>query len=174
MPLSLSDVVRTTFLGGLGELNALLDAAEKHASDNPVEMTGLLDARLADDMFDFVKQIQTATDNARRITDRLVGNEPSSRPDPEPTIAALKARVDETIAHVRAADAAAIDASVDRAMKIDLGAGEMDFTGRSYALGFGLPNFTFHVVTAYGILRHRGLPLGKVGFITPYLRAAYS
>lgn len=171
MTLSLSDVVRTTFLGGLGELGALLDAAQALAGETSVDVAELLEARLADDMFTFAKQIQSATDTARRVTDRLAGTEASSRPDPEPTLAGLKARIDETIAHVRAADAAAVDASVDRAMKIDLGAGEMDFTGRSYALGFALPNFTFHVVTAYGILRHRGAPLGKVGFITPYMRA---
>ena len=167
MSLSLSDLTRTTFVGGLGA------AAEKHAGDEPVAISELLEARLVADMFTFAQQIHAATDTARRATDRLGGAEPGSLPDPEVSVAGLTQRIEATIEHLMAVDAAAIDAATDRAMKVDLGTGPMDFTGRSYALGFALPNFLFHVATAYDIMRHRGVRLGKVDYIVPFVGACH-
>lgn len=171
MSLTLSDYVCTTFVGGLATLQSLLDAAESHANAKSVAVTGLLEARLADDMFSFTQQVQTATDNARRVTDRLRGAEPSSMPDPQPSIAGLTQRVSETREHVLAADRAAIDATTERTMKVELGPGLMDFTGRSYVLGFGVPNFLFHVTTAYDILRQQGVKLDKATYIKPFMVA---
>ena len=171
MTIPFSDVVRSTFLGGLGELSTLLAEVEARAADGASDADALLNARLYDDMFTFAQQIQSATDTARRVTDRLAGGEPSSRPDPETTVAALKARIDETIAHVTAADAAALDASVERVMEVNLGQGPMSFTGRAYVLGFAIPNLLFHVTTAYGILRSQGSPLGKARYIVPFMQA---
>lgn len=171
MSLSLSDLTTTTFIGGLGTLRALLEQAESHATAESIDIAELLEARLAPDMFTLMQQIQAATDTARRVTDRLAGAEASSKPDPEATVAALIARVDETVSHVAAGDAAKIDANTDVEMSIDLGAGPMQFTGRSYALGFALPNFLFHVTTAYDILRARGLSLGKIAYVMPFMAA---
>ncbi|MGD8863458.1 MAG: DUF1993 domain-containing protein [Myxococcales bacterium] len=168
---TLSDFTSTSFLGGLGTLRALLDAADKHAEGESIPVTDLLGARLRDDMFDFKQQVQAATDSARRITDRLSGAEASSRPDPEPTVAALLARIDETIEHVKSADASKIDENADVELSVDLGAGPMTFTGRSLALGFAVPNVLFHVTTAYDILRHRGVSLGKVMYVMPFMSA---
>jgi hypothetical protein len=169
MSVALSDLTKATFLGGLGTLQSVIDAAEKHADGDAV--ADLLKARLVDDMFDFVQQVQAATDTARRVTDRLAEREPTGMPDPERTLEALRERIAQTIAHIQAADEAAIDTAVDRVMTIDLGAGPMKFTGRSYFLGFAMPNFLFHVTTAYDILRHRGVELGKVDFIRPFVGA---
>lgn len=171
MSSTLSDFMCATFTGGLGTLRAVLEAAESHATANSLAIAELLESRLAPDMFSFAQQIQAATDTSRRVTDRLSGADASSLPDPEPSIAALTERVDATLARVAAADRAKIDATADRAMTIDLGAGPMPFTGRSYVLGFGVPNFLFHVATAYDILRQQGAPLGKVIYITPFVAA---
>jgi len=173
MSLTLSDVVRTTFVGGLGTLNSVLEAAAKHGGGDPEAANALLEARLIDDMFTLAQQVQAATDTARRVTDRLAGRDASRREDPERSIDALRERIAQTIEHVRAGDAAAIDARTDQAMTIDLGGGPMEFTGRSYALGFAIPNFLFHVATAYDILRHRGVQLGKVDYVRPFVGATF-
>lgn len=171
MSLPLSDLTRTTFVGGLGTLRAVLVAARKYAKGESIDVSELLDERLAPDMFTFVQQVQAASDTARRVTDRLSGAEPSSWPDPERTVEGLIERIDATIEHVKAADAATIDAAADREMSIDLGEGPMDFTGRSYVLGFALPNFLFHVTTGYDIMRQEGVRLGKRDYIAPFVAA---
>jgi hypothetical protein len=119
-------------------------------------------------MFTFTEQIQAATDTARRGTDRLADKEATSADDPAATIDGLSERVKATIEHVSACDRPAIDASLDRKFKVNMGV-ELDFTGRTYALGFALPNFLFHVTTAYDILRHKGVELGKREYIAPFL-----
>jgi hypothetical protein len=174
MTLPLSDVLCTTFTGGLGTLRSVLEAVDKHAAGDAAMVAQILQGRLAPDMFTFAQQVQAATDSARRVTDRLSGGEPSSMPDPESTIAALIERVGHSVERVAAADRAAIDATTDREMTIDLGVGPMKFTGRSYVLGFALPNFLFHVTTAYAILRHQGAPLGKALYVMPFGMACNS
>lgn len=169
--MTLSDFVCTSFLGGLGTLRTVLEAAQKHAEAEAIPITELLEARLSPDMFTFTQQIQAATDTTRRITDRLSGLDASSMPDPEASVAALMERIDATIERVKSADTAKIDAMADVELSIDLGAGPMPFTGRSLALGFAVPNVLFHAATAYDIMRHRGVALGKVMYIMPFMAA---
>ena len=112
-------------------------------------------------------------DTARRVTERLANREPSSKPDPESSFAALTAprrRVAETIEGVLSADRAAIDKRQDDNFTVNIGQ-DIPFTGRSYALAFGVPNVLFRVSMAYGIMRHNGVQLGKVDYIAPFLSA---
>jgi len=169
MSLNLSDIVVPTFVGGLGTLRTVLDRAAQHAEAEKLDVDSLLDARLYDDMFTFSQQIQAATDTARRVGQRLAGAEPSSMPDPERTFAALGERVGETLEQVRGLDKAAIDEREDVSFTVNLGM-ELTFTGRSYALTFGVPNFLFHVSMAYALMRHRGVQLGKVDYIAPFMQ----
>ena len=170
MSLNLSDIVVPTFVGGLGTLQTVLDHAAKYAEAEALEASALLDARLYGDMFSFTQQVQAATDTARRVTERLMNVEPSSQPDPQSSFEALGARVAQTLEQVQRADRAAIDARLDETFTVNLGQ-EMSFTGRSYALTFAVPNFLFHVSMAYGIMRHKGVALGKVDYIAPFMRA---
>jgi len=169
MTLPLSDIVLPTFTGGLGTLKIVLDRAAEHAVAQAVDPSLLLDARLYEDMFTFTQQVQAATDTARRVTERLAGREPSSMPDPAGTFEALRERVAQTLEAVRGADREAIDARQEERFTVDLGQ-PMPFTGRTYTLSFGIPNFLFHVSMAYAVMRHRGVTLGKIEYIAPFMR----
>ncbi|WP_428267559.1 DUF1993 domain-containing protein [Haliangium sp.] len=170
MILSLYDITVPTLVGGLNSLQGVLDKAVAHVEAKKLDPRALLDARLYPDMFAFQRQVQVVADLARRGVDRLAGVEPASVPDEETTFTELSARLASTLDHVKGADRAAIDASVDREFTVNVGQ-TMTFTGRSYLLGFLLPNFLFHVTTAYDILRHNGVELGKRGFIAPFVMA---
>lgn len=168
MSIPLSDVIIPTFLGGLRQLSTLLDKAAAHTEAKKLEPDALMNSRLYPDMFTFTRQIQSAADVARRGTDRLVGNEASSVEDNESSLAQLAVRVKGTIEHVNAADRAAIDASIDREFTLDMGV-SLDFTGRTYVMRFAIPNFLFHCTTAYAILRHNGVEVGKRDYIAPFM-----
>jgi hypothetical protein len=128
----------------------------------------LLRARLFPDMHPFTRQVQNATDLARRSPERLVGREPSSAEDPAPSFDALSARVKQTREHVQGFDRAAFEGAESRAITLNIGQ-TLELTGTSYALSFTLPNFLFHVTTAYDILRHNGVALGKRDYLGPFL-----
>jgi uncharacterized protein len=166
MPFSLSGASLPVFETGLNALSVLLDKAEAFATAKKIDPAVLLHTRLAPDMFDFTRQVQTATDQARRGSARLAGVEPPSVPDTETTIAELKARIAKTIDYLKTLDAKAIDASVDREIKIPLGANASGLMkGADYLNLFVLPNYFFHLTTAYAILRHCGVEVGKRDFI---------
>jgi len=170
MSLSLSEVVVPALVGGMGTLQTVLRRASAHAEAGALDPEALLGARLRDDMFDFVQQVQAATDTARRGSARLAGVEPSSLPDPERSFDALLERVQRTIEAVKGVDRGAIDRRQEESFVVDLGQ-EMTFTGRSYALGFAVPNCLFHVSMAYGIMRQQGVALGKIEYIAPFMSA---
>jgi len=172
MSISLSEVAVPTFTAGLNTLLAIIDKASSHAQDKGLDPHDLLDARLCPDMFSFTRQIQAASDTARRGIDRVVGVEPASVADNESSFDELRTRVKNSLAHVGQVDRAAVDASEDRKFSVPLGKeAKLDCTGRSYLLGFALPNFLFHVTTAYDILRHHGVELGKRDFLTSFVEA---
>lgn len=168
MSLSLYDVTVPTLVGALTTLKGILGKAAEHAEANKIEPSALLHARLFPDMFSFTRQIQVATDLARRGVARLAGDEPESTEDKETTFAELIARVDATIEVVKAADKAPINGGENREFTLDLGQ-TVQFTGRSYVLTFLFPNVLFHATTAYNILRHNGVQLGKRDFIAPFI-----
>jgi uncharacterized protein len=166
MPSSISAASVSAFEIGLNALSAILDKAEAFAASKKIDAAVLLRSRLAPDMFDLTRQVQTVTDQARRGAARLAGVEPPSVPDTETTIDQLKARLASTLTYLKTLDRKQIDASADREIKFPLGPGITgQMKGEDYLNHFVLPNFYFHLTAAYAILRHCGLDVGKRDFI---------
>jgi uncharacterized protein len=165
MSSSMSQASLPVFEINLNALTALLDKAEAFAAAKKIDPAVLLHSRLAPDMFDFTRQIQIATDHARRGAARLAGVEAPSYEDNETTIAQLKARLAKTVAFLKTVDAKQIDAAADRDITIPLGSQKGHMKGADYLNHFLLPNFYFHVAAAYTNLRHLGLDIGKRDFM---------
>ena len=166
MSFSMSQASVPVFEIELNALSAILDKAEAFAAAKKIDPTVLLHTRLAPDMFDLTRQVQVATDQAKRGAARLAGVEAPSYEDNETTIEQLKARVAKTITYLKTLDRKQIDAAADRVITFPLGGntrGEMQ--GGDYLNHFVLPNFYFHVTAAYAILRHCGLEIGKRDFM---------
>lgn len=170
MPFSLYQLSVPLFTRGLNNLSGVLRKGEAHAEAKKLDQAALLAFRLYPDMFNFTRQIQVAADAAKGCVARLAGMEPPVYEDNERTFAELLARVDKTIAYISGFKAAQIDDSEKhdsekRPIVLKLRAGEMTFTAEDFLLGFAQPNFYFHVTTAYDILRHNGVELGKRDFL---------
>jgi hypothetical protein len=165
MPLSMHQVSVPLVVHTLNALAGLIDKAVEHCRAGGVAEASLLEARLAPDMFPFTRQVQLATDHAKAIAARLAGLENPSFADTETTFPELKARLAKTLDFVRSVPASAFDGAETRDVTLKL-AGEMrTIQGLPYFLHFALPNFYFHVTTAYDILRHQGVAVGKRDFI---------
>jgi hypothetical protein len=125
----------------------------------------LSNARLYPDMLPMKRQVYIACDTAKNAVARLAGVEPPKHEDIEETFAELKARIAKTLDFIQTFKPAQIDGSEDKAIHLKLGQREVDFKGMQYLLGHALPNFYFHVVTAYDILRHNGVEIGKRDYL---------
>jgi uncharacterized protein len=166
MPSSLYQASIPTFEIGLNALSAVIDKAAAFAAAKKIEPSVLLHTKLAPDMFDFTRQVQVVTDQARRGAARLAGVEPPSYEDTETTIDQLKARLAKTVAYLKTIDAKQIDSSADREIAFPLGGGVTGrMKGSDYLNHFVLPNFYFHLTAAYAILRHSGVEIGKRDFM---------
>jgi hypothetical protein len=150
----------------LGNLDVILEKAEASALARKIDPQVFLRARLAPDMFDLVRQVQIATDHAKGAPARLAGVEPPVYEDKEVSFADLKARIQKTLAYLAGFAREQVDGSEERTVKFKAGPMEMQFKGQDYLLGFAMPNFYFHVTTAYAILRHNGVEIGKREFLT--------
>ena len=149
----------------LNALSVLLDKAEAYAEAKKIDPTALLNTRLFPDMFTFTRQVQSACDQAKNGGARLAGIDPPRYEDTEKTIPELKARIAKTVAFVKSLDAKKIDASADREITFPLGpTNKGHMKGSDYLNHFVLPNFYFHATTAYDILRHCGVEIGKRDF----------
>jgi hypothetical protein len=155
------------FIRMLSNLSAILDKAVAQAEAKKLDLSVLTQSRLAPDMLPFTFQIQTATDSVKGCAARLAGIEIPSFPDTEKTFPELKARIAKTIDFLKSVKPEQIDGSEERSVTLKLRSGEVHFTGQSYLLGFVLPNFFFHVTTAYALLRHNGIDIGKQDYIGP-------
>ena len=152
----------------LASLADLLGKAEAHATEKKIDPAVLLQTRLFPDMFPLVRQVQLATDTAKFGAARLAGVESPRFEDVETTFEELYARLDAVADYLRTFDEAALQGSETRAVTLSTRTrGDLHFDGRGYLLGFALPNLFFHVTTAYAILRHRGVPLGKLDYLGP-------
>jgi hypothetical protein len=149
----------------LGNLRVWLDKAEAHATARRFDPTNYLGLRLAPDMLPLVRQIQIASDTAKGCASRLAGLEVPKWADDEASLDDLRERVRRTIEHVQGIPAAAIDGSEAREIVVPLRQGELRFSGEDYLRHFALPNFYFHVTTAYALLRHAGVDLGKRDYL---------
>ncbi|WP_437279767.1 DUF1993 domain-containing protein [Sorangium sp. So ce375] len=149
----------------LGNLSAILKKAVAYAEAKKIEPRVLLDGRLAPDMLSFTRQIQIATDSAKGCGARLAAVDVPKFEDNEASFEELQARVAKTIAFLNSLRPEQIDGSEDREVTIPTRDQPMQFKGLPYLLNFALPNFYFHVTTAYAILRHNGLDIGKMDYL---------
>lgn len=165
MPLTIYDASVPVLVRGLTILTALLDKGEAHARETGVEVSSYLEARLAPDMLTLVGQVQRASDTAKFAAARLTGTEPPPFADDETTFDQLRQRCAKTVAYLQAFERAAFEDSEARQVTFGGGANRWTLPGDGYLLQFALPNFYFHVTTAYDILRHAGMPVGKRDFL---------
>ena len=166
MSLSMYEASVPVFKQMLGSLDVLIDKASAHVEARKLEPASLLQARLFPDMFTFVRQVQIACDFAKSVPARLAGIEVPSYEDNERTFAELHARIAKTLAFIDGIDAAKFEGSERREIVLRPGTPkERRFEGQAYLLHYGLPNFFFHVTTAYALLRHNGLEVGKADYM---------
>ena len=165
MSLSMHDVSVTAFKKSLLNLKAILEKAKAHALEHKIEESVFVNARLFPDMLPLSSQVQIATDIARSTTSRLAGTEPPSYEDNEKTFDDLTARIQRTVDHMESLDSAAFTDAATREIVRPVRGQPHTFTGLNYLLQFAVPNVYFHAATAYGILRHNGVPLGKADFL---------
>lgn len=151
----------------LTNLSVILDKAAAHARERKIDPAALLDARLYPDMLTFTRQIQLSSDFAKSAAVRLAGETPPKFDDVEVGFDQLKERVTRTIALLDGFKPAQIDGSEERAIEIKTATRTLRFSGLQFLAHFVLPNFYFHLTTAYAILRHNGVPLGKSDFLGP-------
>jgi hypothetical protein len=165
MSFSMYDLSVPIFDRRLKALAAILDKAAAHTEAKKIDPAAFMTDRLYPDMFPFWLQVQSACDHAKNITARLTGVEMPIFDQTEQTFDGLKARIDATLAFVNAAAPESFEGADTRTVTFVTGGKERQTTGLDYFLNSGLPNFYFHLTTAYGILRHNGVELGKRDFI---------
>lgn len=165
MTLSMYQASAPRFVNTLKNLSAILDKAQAHADAKKIDPRVLTAARLYPDMFPMTRQVQSACDTAKGAVARLAGVEVPVHEDTEQTFEELKARIARTITFIETIQPAQVDGSEEREVVLKFRSGEVKFKGMQYLLGQALPNFYFHVTTAYDILRHNGVEVGKRDYI---------
>ena len=165
MSISMYKASAPVFLRMLGNLDQLLAKAEDNAKQRGFDVNLLVTQRLAPDMRPLSAQIQLASDSAKGAMARLSGGTPPAMPDTETTFAELRTRIARTIDYVKSVPAEAVDGSEEKDVVLKTPGGDIPFKGLNFLTAFALPNFLFHVTTAYAILRHSGVPLGKMDFL---------
>jgi len=164
MKLTMHAISVPYFAAMLTNLSHVLSKAETWAIERKIDPQVLLLDRLAPDMLPFSRQVMIATDHAKGGCARLANVDVPSSPDTEMTIADLQSRIAKVRDFIVALPVDAFMGAEDRMVKLRVGPREMEFEGLTYLQGFAMPNFLFHVTTAYAILRHNGVPLGKGDF----------
>ncbi|MDQ0590773.1 DUF1993 domain-containing protein [Variovorax paradoxus] len=165
MALSMYDLSVPVFSRGLGQLTHLLEKSLAHARANDIDPATLVDARLAPDMLTLAGQIQRASDASKLGVARIADITAPGFPDEEKTYDELLARIAKTQDFLATVDRTLIDGHEERAVTIKVREGEAHLTAQRYLLQFALPNFFFHLTTAYGVLRHQGMPIGKMDYL---------
>jgi hypothetical protein len=153
------------FVNILGNLSNILDKAQVHVDARKLDPATLTTYRLFPDMLPMTRQVQIACDTAKGVVARLAGAEIPMYEDSEKTLADLKARASKTIAFIRTITPAQIDGTEDKEIVIKRGDKETRYSGMQFLLGHALPNFYFHITTAYNILRHNGVEIGKRDYL---------
>jgi hypothetical protein len=151
----------------LSNLATILKICEEHADAKKIEHATFLNARLFPDMYPLIRQVQIATDMSKGAAARLAGLEVPKYEDNETTFADLRARIAKTIAFMDTLEPAQLEGSESREVTITVRKVDLKFTGQDYLLKWVTPNVYFHVTTAYNILRHNGVELGKPDFLGP-------
>jgi hypothetical protein len=165
MPISIHAASVARFAHMLKNLAVLLDKAEAHCTARKIDPAAITSYRLFPDMLPFTRQVQIACDSAKGAAARLAGAEVPKHEDTEQSFADLRARIAKTLDFIESVPKAKLEGSETREVVIKLRGEDVKFRGDQYLLNFALPNFYFHVTTAYNILRHNGIELGKRDFI---------
>jgi hypothetical protein len=165
MTISMYQASVPVFIGSLKNLKTVLAKGAAFAVAKKVDESVLLNSRLAPDMFSLSRQVQITCDFAKGCCARLAGQDVPKWDDTEKSFADLAARIDKTIEFVSAFGAAHIDGQEDRDITISVAGNPMQFKGQPYLMHFAIPNFYFHMTTAYAILRHNGVEVGKGDFL---------
>lgn len=153
----------------LGGLSGVLAKADAHVAAKKIDPNALLQARLFPDMFTLLRQVQVATDFAKSVSARLAGVDVPKLDDNEQTFADLQARITTVLTFIEGLDVALFEEAATREIVTQAGTPkEKRFTGTSYIFNYGLPHFFFHTTTAYDILRHNGVEVGKKDYIGTY------
>ena len=165
MSLSLYDLSIPTYRRGLQNLASFLDKAEAHARSVGDELATYAEARLAPDMHPLTRQVQLASDAAKGGAARLAGITAPAMEDVETTFPELKARIARTIVFLDTISKDQVDARHGAIIELPLPGRTLSFAAPDFLMQFSLPNFLFHVTTAYALLRAQGAPLGKMDFL---------
>jgi hypothetical protein len=165
MAISLFDASVPVFLRGLHQLAHVLDKGLAHAKSVGIDPETLVDARLAPDMFTLAGQVRSSSDASKLGTARIAGLTAPVFADDETTYAQLQERVAKTIAWIKTVERSAIEGHEDRVVTLKIRGEELKIAAQPYLLQFSLPNFFFHVTTAYDVLRHAGVPLAKPDYL---------
>ncbi|MEG4234677.1 DUF1993 domain-containing protein [Microcoleus sp. Pol11C3] len=165
MTISMYQASVPSLIRSLNNLALILEKGATHAEAKKIESNVLIGSRLYPDMLPLSKQIQIASDIARRGAARLAGLDAPAMADNETTFAELIDRIHNTIAYLNTLTPAQIDGSEEKEIVLQMGKEAMSFKGMPYLLYFILPNVYFHVTTAYAILRHNGVEVGKMDFL---------
>jgi hypothetical protein len=169
MTISMYQASVPVFRHYLENLSVLLNKAEAHCADRKIDPAVMLQLRLAPDMFPLARQVQIAADFAKSVCARLADTEVPSWADDETSFADLQARIAKTVAFIDGLDPAAFAGAESRDIVLRPGTPkEKRLDGSTYLLHYGLPQFLFHVTTAYALLRHAGVPVGKRDFMGTY------
>ncbi|KAK1625045.1 hypothetical protein BDP81DRAFT_452988 [Colletotrichum phormii] len=170
MTYTLYDASVPLLLAGLNSLLTIVAKAEAYATEKSIDPKEILDWKLADDMLPFSFQYFVAADCAIKIVARVQGTEPEALGRDFASLGDLRQRVEHALAIVKAADPKTFEARTDALVPLGLGfgKGEMQIKARDYLVAYGMPNFFFHISTAYGILRSKGVQLGKGDYLTPF------
>lgn len=169
MSLSMHQASVPVFDQMLGSLDALLTIAETHATERKIDPAALLHARLFPDMFPLLRQVQIACDFSRGVSARLAGVDVPSHEDTEQSFADLRALIAMSRSFIGGLAPAAFDGSDTREIVLRPGTPkERRLVGDVYLTRYGLPQFFFHATTAYALLRHNGVPVGKRDYMGSY------
>jgi hypothetical protein len=165
MSLSMHAISVPVFVRTFKAMLTWLDKAQAHADARKFDSANYLGLRLAPDMLPLTKQVQIATDMAKGCAARLAGLEVPKWDDNEASLDDLRARLNKAIDFVQSVPVASIDGTEEREIVLPMRQGEVRFAGQAYVLGYVLPNVYFHATTAYALLRHAGVELGKRDFL---------
>lgn len=166
MKISVHAVSVDLLANSLANLSHLLEKGQAHAVARKYDPALLLAARIAPDMFPLTRQVQIASDMSKFGVSRLAGVEAPKFDDKEQTFEELRTRIARTIDFIKGVPASALEGSEDRTVKVPLRDRTLEFKGLDYLVRWVIPNVYFHVTTAYAILRHAGVEIGKTDFLT--------
>ena len=165
MTLSMYQASIPQFKKMLSNLSAILKKAEAHSTNKKINEKVMLEARLTLDMFALTKQVQIACDQAKNGLARLAGVEPPKIADQESSFVELQERISKTVAFLETITPEQLDGSTNKEIKFSIGEWKFEFIGDQYLLTWIIPNFYFHITTAYNILRHHGVEIGKTDYL---------